>query len=115
VFEALKAHDELKAGGIAVRVIDLYSLAPIDRQGLVAAARATAGRVLTVEDHYPAGGVGDAVAEALADSGYTVQRLAVREIPRSGKPEELLERYGISASHIVASVKSMVGSPATAR
>ncbi len=115
VFEALKAHDELKASGVAIRVIDLYSLAPVDTHGLVAAARATQGRVITVEDHYAAGGVGDAVAEALAESGYTVHRLAVREIPRSGKPDQLLERYGISASHIVSSVKSMIASPATAR
>ena len=115
VFEALKACDELKTAGVAIRVIDLYSLAPVDTHGLVAAARATQGRVITVEDHYAVGGVGDAVAEALADSGYTVHRLAVREIPRSGKPEELLERYGISASHIVASVRAMIGSPAAAR
>jgi transketolase len=115
VFEALKACDELKKAGVAIRVIDLYSLAPVDTHGLVAAARATQGRVITVEDHYAVGGVGDAVAEALADSGYTVHRLAVREIPRSGKPEELLERYGISASHIVASVRAMIGSPAAAR
>jgi transketolase len=115
VLEALKAHDELKKSGIGIRVIDLYSLAPVDRNGLVAAARATQGRVVTVEDHYPTGGVGDAVADALAGSGYTVHRLAVREIPRSGKPEELLERYGISASHIVSSVRAMIGSPAPAR
>jgi transketolase len=115
VFEALKAHDELKNEGIGIRVIDLYSLAPVDTHGLVASARATEGRVITVEDHYPSGGVGDAVAVALAESGYTVHRLAVREIPRSGKPDELLERYGISASHIVASVKTMIGSPAPAR
>jgi len=86
VFEALKAHDQLKASGTMIRVIDLYSLAPVDRKGLVAAARATQGRVITVEDHYASGGVGDAVAEAVADAGFTVHRLAVREIPRSGKP-----------------------------
>jgi transketolase len=114
VFEALKAYDELKKAGIAIRVIDLYSLAPVDTHGLAAAARSTQGRVITVEDHYPAGGVGDAVAEALAESGYTVHRLAVREIPRSGKPDELLERYGISASHIAASVRAMIGSPTPA-
>ena len=65
--------------------------------------------MVTVEDHYSAGGLGDAVAEALAPQGQTVVRLAVREIPRSGKPEELLERFGISASHIVRAVTSMVG------
>ena len=56
---------------------------------------------------YPAGGIGDAVAEAVGEAGISVRRIAVREIPRSGKPEELVERYGISASHIVAAVKSL--------
>lgn len=60
--------------------------------------------MITVEDHYPAGGIGDAVASAVAADGFTVQRLAVREIPRSGMPEELLDRYGISARQIVNAV-----------
>jgi transketolase len=107
VFEALKAYDQLKAEGILIRVIDLYSVAPVDRQGLVAAARATGGSLITVEDHYAAGGIGDAVAEAVADAGFTVRRLAIREIARSGKAEELLERFGISASHIIKEVRSL--------
>src|SRR5262245_42510894 len=105
VFEALKAYDRLKGAGTAIRVIDLYSVAPVDREGLIAAGRATGGRVITVEDHYASGGLGDAVSEAVAAAGITVERLAVREIPRSGKPDELLERFGISATHIVAAVK----------
>jgi transketolase len=105
LFEALKAYDLLKQKGIAIRVIDAYSVQPIDAATLVAAAQATKGVVITVEDHYAAGGLGDAVAEALAPAGYTVRRLAVAEIPRSGKPEELLERFGISASHIVDAVQ----------
>jgi transketolase len=109
VFEALKAHDELKSSGMPIRVIDLYSVSPIDRDGLVAAARATGGHLITVEDHYPAGGIGDAVAAAVADAGFTVHRLAVREIPRSGKPEELLDRFGISAAHIVSAVRAVAG------
>jgi len=109
VFEALKAYDQLKATGTAIRVIDLYSVAPVDRDGLVKAGRATGGRMITVEDHYATGGVGDAVAEAVAGAGLTVRRLAVREIPRSGKPEELLERFGISAKHIVEEVGELVG------
>jgi transketolase len=107
VFEALKAYDQLRAERVLIRVIDLYSLAPIDRDALVAAARATGGNLITVEDHYAAGGVGDAVAEAVAGAGFTVHRIAVREIPRSGKAEELLERFGISASHIVKAVKNV--------
>jgi len=107
VFEALAAYDTLRARGIAIRVIDLYSLSPIDRGGLVAAAKATGGRLITVEDHYAVGGIGDAVAEAVADAGFAVHRLAVREIPRSGKPEELLDRFGISAAHIVEAVSAV--------
>ena len=107
VFEALKAYDELKSAGMAIRVIDLYSLAPIDREALVAAGRATGGHLITVEDHYAAGGVGDAVAAAVADAGMVVHRLAVREIPRSGTPEELLDRFGISARHIVSAVRAV--------
>jgi transketolase len=103
--EALKACDALQKDGISIRVIDLYSLQPIDADTLIAAAKASNGRVITVEDHYPAGGIGDAVAEAIAPAGFTVRRLAVREIPRSGEPEELLERYGISASHIIKAVR----------
>jgi transketolase len=110
VFEALKAYDRLKSEGTSVRVIDLYSVAPVDGEGLIAAGRATAGRMITVEDHYAAGGIGDAVAEAVAGAGITVHRLAVREIPRSGKPEELLERFGISATHIVEAVRMLTKS-----
>ncbi|HET7618171.1 MAG TPA: transketolase C-terminal domain-containing protein, partial [Vicinamibacterales bacterium] len=104
VFEALKAYEELKKQGKAIRVIDAYSVQPIDSRTLLEAARATNGRVVTVEDHYAAGGLGDAVSEAIAPGGFGVRRLAVREIPRSGQPEELLDRYGISARHIVAAV-----------
>jgi len=115
VFEALKAYDQLQGEGIAIRVIDLYSVQPVDRDGLVAAARDTGGRLITVEDHYAAGGIGDAVAEAVADAGFTVHRLAVREIPRSGKPEELLDRYGISAKHIVEAVRAVSQAASTGR
>jgi transketolase len=114
VFEALKAYDQLKAEGLAIRVIDLYSVQPVDRDALVAAGRATAGHLVTVEDHYATGGIGDAVAEAVADAGLTVHRLAVREIPRSGKPDELLERFGISAGHIVGAVRALAGKTASA-
>ncbi|MSO83814.1 MAG: transketolase, partial [Acidobacteria bacterium] len=106
VFEAIKAYDELKTHGVLIRVIDLYSLQPIDAATLVRCARDTKGRVITVEDHYAGGGIGDAVASAIAAEGFTVRRLAVREIPRSGTPDQLLDRYGISARHIVAAVRS---------
>jgi transketolase len=102
--EAVKAADELAAKGIGIRVIDLYCVQPIDRDGLVAAGKATAGHIITVEDHYAHGGIGDAVSEAVWDQGFRVQRLAVREIPRSGPPDVLLDKYGISARAIVAAV-----------
>ncbi len=105
VFEALKAYDELKKRGVNIRVIDLYSLQPIDAATLLRCARETQGRVITVEDHYAGGGIGDAVASAIAPEGFTVRRLAVREVPRSGTPDQLLDRYGISARHIVAAVR----------
>jgi transketolase len=88
-------------------------VAPVDRAGLIAAGRATGRRLITVEDHYEAGGIGDAVADAVAEAGLTVRRLAVREIPHSGKPEELLDRYGISANHIVDAVRAAILVPST--
>jgi len=104
LYEALKAYDTLKAEGILIRVIDLYSLHPIDAAALVDAGKRT-GRLITVEDHYSAGGIGDAVARAVASAGLTVTRLAVTEIPRSGKPDELIDKYGISARAIVDAVR----------
>jgi len=107
VFEALKAYDELQKAGIGIRVIDLYSVQPLDKATLVASARQTRNRIVTVEDHYAAGGIGDAVAEAVGAEGITVLRLAVREIPRSGKPEEMLEKFGIAAADIVRAVRNL--------
>jgi transketolase len=107
--EALAAHDELAGAGIGVRVIDLYSVKPVDRDGLIAAARATANTLLTVEDHYVEGGLGAAVLEAVGSTGIAVHQLAVREIPRSGAPRQLLERYGIGRAAIVTAVRSLVG------
>jgi len=108
VFEALEAYARLKAAGRSIRVIDLYSVAPVDRKALIAAGTATGGNIITVEDHYAAGGIGDAVADAVGDTGIRVHRVAVREIPRSGKPEELLDRFGISAKHIVEAVQAVL-------
>jgi transketolase len=108
VFEALKAYDQLKDAGTNVRVIDLYSVVPIDRATLLDAARASGGRILTVEDHYAHGGVGDAVLGAVGSEGIRVHKLAVREIPHSGKPDELLDRYGIGARAIVDAAKQLL-------
>ncbi|MFP5378979.1 MAG: transketolase C-terminal domain-containing protein, partial [Vicinamibacteria bacterium] len=89
--------------GISARVVDLYSVQPVDAATLTRCGRET-GRLITVEDHYAVGGIGDAVARAVAPAGLTVTRLAVGEIPRSGRPDELLDVYGISAAWIVAAV-----------
>jgi transketolase len=105
VFEARKAYEQLKQDGIGIRVIDAYSVQPIDAATLVESAKATKGLIITVEDHYAPGGLGDAVAEAVAPAGILVHRLAVHKIPRSGHPDELLDRYGISARHIVDAVR----------
>jgi transketolase len=108
VFEALKAYDQLKAEGISIRVIDAYSVQPIDAKTLLDAAKATGGKIITVEDHYASGGLGDAVSEAVSEGGFAVRRLAVREVPRSGQPDELIDRYGISARHIADAVRAAV-------
>jgi transketolase len=115
--ESLKAADQLAAEGIDARVIDLYSVKPVDAATLRAAAEATGGRILTVEDHWPEGGIGDAVLEALSD-GETparVVRLAVREMPGSGKPAELLAAAGIDADHISEAARSLVEAAVGAR
>ncbi len=106
VFEALKAADLLAQEGIAIRVIDAYSVQPIDVAALERAARETKA-ILTVEDHYVTGGLGDAVAEALGPRGVRLVRLGVREVPRSGPPDVLIDRFGISAARIVAAVKQL--------
>jgi transketolase len=104
VFEALKAYEELRSAGVLIRVIDLYSLQPVDEETLRRAAAATSGRLITVEDHYPAGGIGDAVAAATVGVAV-VRKLAVTGVPRSGKPEELLARFGLSASDVARAVR----------
>ncbi len=110
VHQGLRAADELAAGGIAARVIDLYSVKPLDQATLAAAAAATGGRLVIAEDHYPQGGIGGAVLEALAGSGppLRVRQCAVGGLPGSGTPAELMEAAGISASRIVAAARMLV-------
>src|SRR6266511_4095320 len=111
VHEAVKASELLADEGIRVRVLDLYSVKPIDRQALLESVTATGGRLVTVEDHWPEGGLGDAVFAALADSGLTIHavKLAVRELPGSGRPAELLHTAGIDAEAIVTAVDALMG------
>jgi transketolase len=105
--EALKAYDMLKAQGILIRVVDIFCVKPIDKALLIESARRTNNTILTVEDHYYEGGIGDAVAGAISPEGIKVHKLAVHEIPRSGKPDELVDAYGISAAKIVDRVRSL--------
>jgi transketolase len=110
VHESLKAADQLKAKGIAARVVDLYCVKPLDGAKLGAEIRAGKGKLVTVEDHYHEGGIGEAVLAALADAGVfpsAVKRLAVDRVPHSGKQDELIDKFGISARHIVAAAESL--------
>ncbi len=108
VHEALKAYDQLKAEGISVRVIDLYSVKPVDAETLLRAAVATNNTLITVEDHYPQGGLGEAVLSVVASEGVKVHQLAVNGIPQSGKADELMDKFGISTKCIVSKVKAIV-------
>ena len=110
--EALKAADILRGEGITARVIDLYSVKPVDTATLVAAAEATGGRIVVAEDHHPEGGLGSAVADALLAAGQQslhLTRLAVSGMPGSGTGEELLAWAGIDAGHIAAAARKLVG------
>jgi transketolase len=109
--EAVKAADLLAKDGITVRVIDLYSLKPLDSATLASAALATQGRIVVVEDHWPEGGIGDAVVSALVTAkvaGLRYTHLAVREMPASGKPAELLHAAGIDADCIAKAVRDLL-------
>lgn len=108
--EALKAADQLKSQSIPVRVIDLYCVKPMDGQILAQEIAATQGRLVVVEDHWAEGGLGEAVLSALAKVGAFPSKwrhLAVTQMPHSGKPNELLDAFGISARHIVEAVLSI--------
>ena len=110
LYECLKAADSLAKSGVKARVIDLYSLKPVDVATLRDAVRVTGGRLVVVEDHYPQGGIGAAVMEALSmePKPPRVAHLAVRGLPTSGKPEELMDAAGITARHIVRAAKGLL-------
>jgi transketolase len=110
--EAQKAYDTLQAEGLAVRLLDAYSVKPIDATGLRQAVEATGGRLVVAEDHYAEGGLGEAVLAALAEQGLESanlhwRHLAVRDLPGSGKPQELLDAAGISARHIAQAAREL--------
>jgi len=106
----LAAADELAGSGIGARVLDLYSVKPADTAGLLAAADATAGRIVVAEDHWPEGGIGSAVLETFNAAGRParISHLAVRDMPGSGTPGELMDAAGISAGHIAAAARKLL-------
>jgi transketolase len=111
VHEALKAYDLLQKEGIAVRVLDAYSVKPIDKAGLHAAASATGGKLVVAEDHWPEGGLGEAVMSAFAAApvpGLKIVELGVQGMPGSATPAELLHTAGIDAAAIVKAVKGLL-------
>ncbi|OGM35306.1 hypothetical protein A3D84_05830 [Candidatus Woesebacteria bacterium RIFCSPHIGHO2_02_FULL_42_20] len=113
VGEALKAHDELKKEKILIRVIDLYSVKPIDKETLIKAAYDTRA-IVTVEDHYIVGGIGDAVLEVLAENpSIPVYKMGVTKPPHSGTPEDVMNLEGLTAKDIIETVKKMVMSKST--
>jgi transketolase len=108
--EAVKASQKLKNTGIGLRVIDAFTVKPIDRDTILKSVNATHNRLIVVEDHYYEGGLGEAVMAALADQTNTkIVHLAVPEVARSGKSAELLNKYGIDAQHIANAVEKLVG------
>lgn len=108
VHEALNSYEELKKVGINIRVIDAYSIKPIDKKTILKASKETKA-IITVEDHYITGGLGDAVLEVLSENRFVpVYKMGVTKLPRSGKPEELLEYEGIDAKSIVEKIKSVI-------
>lgn len=108
LFEALKAYELLQKEGISIAVIDLYSVKPLDSKTIIEVAQKSHKRVITVEDHYRAGGIGEAVSAALCNTDITLKLLAVDKLPRSGKPEELLSYEGIDAAAIIQTVKELL-------
>jgi transketolase len=106
VHEALKAAETLAEEGISARVVDCYSIKPIDEETLSAAAKETK-RIVVVEDHWPEGGLGEAVLAALAGAELAFAHLAVRDMPHSGKPDELLAAFGIDAAAIAAAARAL--------
>ncbi|KAJ8370856.1 hypothetical protein SKAU_G00108840 [Synaphobranchus kaupii] len=114
--EALAAAEQLKKERINIRVIDPFTIKPLDSKTIIDHAKATRGRIITVEDHYCEGGLGEAVCSAVVgEPGFTVHRLAVSHVPRSGKPAELLKIFGIDKDAIMQAVKKMISNSANAK
>nr|XP_020759280.1 transketolase-like protein 1 isoform X5 [Odocoileus virginianus texanus] len=107
--EALAATDDLSKQDISIRVIDLFTIKPLDAATIISNAKATGGQIITVEDHYPEGGIGEAVCAAVSvEPDIVVHQLAVSGVPRSGKPSDLLDMFGISSKHIILAVERIL-------
>lgn len=107
--EAITAANELGKNGINVRILDLFTIKPIDKEAIIKNAKEAGGRILTVEDHYIEGGIGEAVLSAVAlERDIIVKQIAVLKVPRSGTPSSLLDYYGLSAAHIVKAVQDFI-------
>ncbi|XP_015599583.1 transketolase-like protein 2 isoform X3 [Cephus cinctus] len=107
--EGVKAAEELAKAGINVRVLDPFTIKPIDAATIIKNAKEVGGRIVSVEDHYPEGGLGEAVASAVAlERNIILKKLAVPKVPRSGPPNVLLDAFGISARNIVAAVQEVL-------
>ncbi|XP_061730271.1 transketolase isoform X3 [Nerophis ophidion] len=114
--EALAAAEHLKKERISVRVIDPFTIKPLDTKTIIEHTRATRGRILTVEDHYYEGGLGEAVCSAVVnESGFNLHRLAVSHVPHSGKPQELLKIYGIDRDAIAQAIRKMLSTSTNAK
>jgi transketolase len=108
LFEALKAHEILLQENISTAVIDAYSIKPLDRENIIKVARDSGSKIITVEDHYLQGGLGESICYELRNTGITIECLAVRELSRSGKPEELLAYHRIDAHAIIETVRKLI-------
>lgn len=107
--EAITAANELSKNGINVRVLDLFTVKPIDKEAIIKNAKEAGGKILVVEEHYLEGGLGEAVMAAVAlERDIIVKHVAVPRVPRSGTPNALLDYYGLSATHIVKYVQDFI-------
>lgn len=108
LFEALKAAEVLREHNISASIIDLYSIKPLDHETILRVAQESGNKIITVEDHYIQGGLGEAVCYELRNTGITIECLAVRELSRSGKPEELRAYHKIDAAAIIETAKKLI-------
>jgi len=107
LYEALKAHDVLSGEGIKISVIDLYSVKPLDTDTILEVAKKSGNKVVTVEDHYEAGGIGEAIKGALVNENIQVESLFVPDVSRSGKPDELMAHAKIDSNSIIDTIKRL--------